>query len=771
MKKFLSWLIINALSVVSVLAQISGRIIDEGDQPLSFVNVQLLSLPDSTFIIGTISDKNGAFHLSASDFKEKIVVLTFVGYETKFIVPTSNDLNVIKMTPSSVVINTVVVTGRKPMYQLKGDRLIASIGNSSLKTLGDAKDILKQMPGIRSERDKIEVFGKGTPLIYINGRMVRDDLELKQLKSQDIDKIELITNPGAEYDATVSSVIRIKTRSLQGEGLGGSINSGIMKAKFFSFEEGVKLNYRHKNLDLFTSVNYENTKELDDETDDMTIFSDPIWKFNAKLKSNRHDENIDSKVGANYRCNGDNFIGAIYEYSQLPQSPVRNIEATYETFANNILDDEVTSRDWQKNTGSFHRVNSYYNGLIAKKIHIDFNFDFLYGTNDNKLRTNEESEKENSRIVTSLGNTKNVLYSGKLILGYSIGKGTLQFGGEYTNIRRNDLYQNNESIIDDAAIKTNEQKHAEFLAFNMPFKEVSFNVGIRFEHADFKYWDAGIYKEDKSRIYTQLFPNVSVSFPMKDARMSIAYSSKTQRPSFSQLDGNVQYLNRFMYKSGNPLLKPQTMHDVTWQMLYKFTRFSVGYVYIRDYIGRTRESYKNDEIITLGTYQNFKKNQQINIAISLSPKIKFWHPSLNVYFSQPLFEAMYKGQMKKMQNPRLFLSLNNQLNLSANLILSVDMDYQSAGSQDVVQWQPSGGIDLGIRHSFFSKKMDINLKVKDLFNTRKLDFTGYSQTTSLKTRIRYSSRCVLLTAVYYFNAVQSKYKGGNSVNEDIRRLK
>lgn len=771
MKKILSWFIINTLSVVPVLAQISGRIIDQSDQPLSFVNVQLLSLPDSTFITGTISDKNGAFHLSASDFKEKIVVLTFVGYETKLIVPTSNNLSVIKMTPSSIVINTVVVTGRKPMYQLKGDRLIANIGNSSLKSLGDAKDVLKQMPGIRSERDKIEVFGKGTPLIYINGRMVRDDLELKQLKSQDIDKIELITNPGAEYDATVSSVIRIKTRSLQGEGLGGSINSGMQQTKFFSFAEGVKLNYRHKNLDLFTSINYESMKELDDETDDMTIFSDPIWKFNAKLKSNRHDENIDSKAGANYRCNGDNFIGAIYEYSHSPKSPARNIEATYETFANDILDDEVTSCDWQKNTGSFHRFNSYYNGLIAKKIHVDFNFDFLYGINDNKLRTNEESEKENSRIVTSLGNTKNVLYSGKLILGYSIGKGTLQFGGEYTNIRRNDLYQNNESIIDDAAIKTNEQKHAEFLAFNMPFKEVSFNVGIRYEQADFKYWDAGIYKEDKSRIYTQLFPNASVSFPVKDARMSIAYSSKTQRPSFSQLDGNIQYLNRFMYKSGNPLLKPQIMHDVTWQMLYKFTRFSVGYVYIRDYIGRTRVSYKNDEIITLGTYQNFKKNQQINIAISLSPKIKFWHPSLNVYFSQPLFEAMYKGQMKKMQNPRFFLSLNNQLNLSANLILSVDMDYQSAGSQDVIQWQPSGGIDVGIRHSFFSKKMDINLKVKDLFNTRKLDFTGYSQTTSLKTRISYSSRCVLLTAVYYFNAVQIKYKGGNSVNEDIRRLK
>lgn len=771
MKKFFSWFIINALSILSVLAQISGRIIDEGDQPLSFVNVQLLSLPDSTFITGAISDKNGAFHLSVSDFKEKIVVLTFVGYETKLIVPTSNDLSVIKMASSSIAINTVVVTGRKPMYQLKGDRLIASIGNSSLKSLGDAKDVLKQMPGIRSERDKIEVFGKGTPLIYINGRMVRDDLELKQLKSEDIDKIELITNPGAEYDATVSSVIRIKTRSLQGEGLGGSINTGIKKTKFFSFEEGVKLNYRHKNLDLFTSVNYENTKELDDETEDVTIFSDPIWKLNAKLKSNMHNENIDSKVGANYRCNGNNFIGAIYEYSHSPKSPARNIEATYKTFATDILDDEVTSRDWQKNTESFHRINSYYNGLIAKKIHVDFNFDFLYGTNNNKMRNNEESEKENNRIITSLGNTKNVLYSGKLILGYSIGKGMLQFGGEYTNIRRKDLYQNNESIIDDAVIKTNEQKHAEFLAFNMPFKEVSFNVGIRYEHADFKYWEAGIYKEDKSRIYDQLFPNASVSFPVKDTRMSIAYSSKTQRPSFTQLDGSVQYLNRFMYKSGNPLLKPQIMHDVTWQMLYKFTRFSVGYVYIQDYIGRTREIYKSDEAITLGTYQNFKKNQQINIAISLSPKIKFWHPSFNVYFSQPLFEAMYKDQMKKMQNPRFFLSLYNQLNLSDNLILSVDMDYQSAGSQDIIQWQPSGGIDVGIRHSFFSKKMDVKLKVTDLFNTRKLAFTGYSQTTSQKTRINYSSRGVLLTAVYYFNTVQSKYKGGNSANEDIRRLK
>lgn len=101
-------------------------------------------------------------------------------------------------------------------------------------------------------------------------------------------------------------------------------------------------------MDLFTSVNYENTKELDDETEDVTIFSDPIWKLNAKLKSNMHNENIDSKVGANYRCNGNNFIGAIYEYSHSPKSPARNIEATYKTFVTDILYDEVTSRDWQK---------------------------------------------------------------------------------------------------------------------------------------------------------------------------------------------------------------------------------------------------------------------------------------------------------------------------------------------------------------------------------------------------------------------------------------
>lgn len=83
------------------------------------------------------------------------------------------------------------------------------------------------------------------------------------------------------------------------------------------------------------------------------------------------------------------------------------------------------------------------------------------------MRNNEESEKENNRIIISLGNTKNGLYSGKLILGYSIGKGMLQFGGEYTNIRRKDLYQNNESIIDDAVIKTNEQKHEQKQSANI----------------------------------------------------------------------------------------------------------------------------------------------------------------------------------------------------------------------------------------------------------------------------------------------------------------
>ena len=129
-------------------------------------------------------------------------------------------MGIIQLTPDTQLLSEVVIQGTLPKTQLKGDAMVTNIQNSVLAKAGSANDVLGKIPGIIRKEDTFEVFGKGTPLIYINGRLVRDNSELEQLNSDDIKHIEVVQNPGARYDATVKAVIRIQTVRRQGDGFG-----------------------------------------------------------------------------------------------------------------------------------------------------------------------------------------------------------------------------------------------------------------------------------------------------------------------------------------------------------------------------------------------------------------------------------------------------------------------------------------------------------------------------------------------------------------------
>lgn len=107
--------------------------------------------------------------------------------------------------------------------------------------MGTAEDVLKHIPGLQKKNDAYEVFGKGSPIIYVNGRLLRDLSELDQLKSEDIKNVELITSPGARYDASVKAVVKITTRPIKGEGFGFDVRSGYNQWEYLRFRGTVEL--------------------------------------------------------------------------------------------------------------------------------------------------------------------------------------------------------------------------------------------------------------------------------------------------------------------------------------------------------------------------------------------------------------------------------------------------------------------------------------------------------------------------------------------------
>lgn len=202
---------------------VSGVLMDEAEQPVAYANVVLLAMPDSAFVTGTISDDKGAFSLPAEG-KDRIIRISSIGYVTVCRPCQSADLGIIRLASDTQMLNEVVVKGNLPKTRLKGDALVTNIQNSVLSVAGSANDVLAKIPGLQKTEGSFTVFGKGTPIFYINGRLVRNTSELEQLHSSDIKSVEVITNPGAQYDATVKAVVLIKTLKPVGEGLGFNVN-------------------------------------------------------------------------------------------------------------------------------------------------------------------------------------------------------------------------------------------------------------------------------------------------------------------------------------------------------------------------------------------------------------------------------------------------------------------------------------------------------------------------------------------------------------------
>ena len=246
-----------SLTTQAKTQDVGGRVIDQNGEPLGFVSVALLSA-DSTYIQGATSDENGAFMIQTTDAC-CILRLSFIGYRTQFVDVKGTDVGTIQMEEDQPLLNEIIVKGQMPKTKLTGNSMVTTIQGTILGTSGTAKEMLAKVPGMTLKGEDLEVLGKGTPIFYINGRKMQDKDELKRLRSEEIQSVEVITNPGAQYDATISAVVRIKTVRREGAGFGFDLMAANNQDLAFGFSDPsstLNLRYRRNNLDLFGMVNY-----------------------------------------------------------------------------------------------------------------------------------------------------------------------------------------------------------------------------------------------------------------------------------------------------------------------------------------------------------------------------------------------------------------------------------------------------------------------------------------------------------------------------------
>lgn len=479
----------------------------------------------------------------------------------------------------------VVVKGNLPNTRLKGNAMITRIQGTPLADAGTLGEMLVKVPGMTGTDEAPEVLGKGSPLIYINGRLMRDNSELKRLKGEDIRDVEVINNPGAQYDAQVRAVVRIRTRKLQGDGLSLDLTLADEHDLRYDFDRPqfkLGANYRTNGVDIFGSVYlYHQDYRQYSTIEDITTTDKVFRQYGPYTMTWKHD-NLTYTAGINWQLSDNHSLGVRTDLTHRPKSGTNQVIYDEDVFENDVLMDHLYSHQTSKESKPLGWLtNTYYNGKVAQ-LSIDFNFDFMSNGTDTD-RENIEQSKVQDDFVLSKSGTKSHLYATKLVSSYPVWKGELEAGTEMTFMNRNNTYWIDKTLIANTNADITENNIAAFAEYGCDFKKYgNASVGLRYEHTLLDYDDAMNKDDNLHRSMDEWFPTASYSVALGKVQTALSYSMKTNRPSFFAMNDAVTYISRYMYQAGNSQLLNERVRDLTLNVSYKWVTLTASYEHLKN---------------------------------------------------------------------------------------------------------------------------------------------------------------------------------------------
>ena len=750
-----------------------GHIIDEKGLPIAYANVYLLSPSDSVRVIGGgVSNEAGLFVIPC-DAKPVVARISFLGYKTVTRQFNSNELGTIQMQPDSYRLNGVEVKGTRPLVRIKDDAFVTTVEDTYLSKMGTGYDVLTHLPGVLRNGGNIEVIGRGTPLIYINGRLMRDLGELNQLSSDQIKDVEVVMTPGAKYDASVRSVIRIKTIRPVGEGFSFS-NKTLTGVNHYIFgQEEINVNYRAGGLDLFATADIEDFRMKVENTSRQDTYlqhtipqkSSTHYMQQGTTNYKPHTNIYYGKVGFNYLFDDHHSIGMTYTAASRPSR--QKSDFMTDAFEDETDDDHLTGDGHEKTKRIEHNVNAYYSGTVGK-LSIDANADMVIQNETTDALTFEVAEESENRSVTTRSEAKNRLYAAKLVAGYPLWKGKIELGAEGSSVRRTDSFLNPEKIIISSHTETKESNGAVFAELTQQIGKLTGKFGLRYEHVDSRYF--GIIGSDTVRTYNDIFPSAMLSYPIGKVQARLSYARNINRPAFSQLTSDLSYINRYLYESGNPYLRPTYRDNLSLALNWKWMMAIIDYAHVNDYIISSYSNYSGDPKIALLQKNNTSGFNHLQAMLHFAPTFGCYHPQLMLAVMSQDLEVKYLGEAKKMNEPMRIIRFNNAVNLPKDVWLNADLSWRSAGDSENIHMTQSWQFDLSLYKAFFHDRLSVKLAVNDVFASMRQKITIFSDIHQFYLDKRTDNRCLKLTISYHFNPTRSKYKGTGAGNDVKGRL-
>ena len=662
----------------------------------------------------------------------------------------------------------VVVRATRPLAKLNSEGFVTEVKGTVLEKLGFAKDVMGMLPGVLNNNGSIEVFGKGKPVFYINGHIVRNNMEVEQLKANQIDKITVITNPSSRYASTVGSIIKITTIKKVGDGFSFDNIATFGYRNYMFGKDNLDLNYRIDNLDVFGTLGFEKGKDTNSSKNVQNSWLSSHHQQNTTMKSTQHSKLIDGKWGFDFSSSPKLSFGAFYQVSYAPTKTNSSIMSSL--YSDDVIESETSAYKDIKLRDLEHLLDGYCHGVWGKW-NLEMTFDLMWKKTHENQNVIEQTDINQDFGIKDVGHAR--LMATELYASHPFLKGNFSFGVDFTNSSREENSESENSIMAGENNKIQELNMAYYVETMQHLGNVTFRIGGRYEHVNSEYFIGGRKNHEQSHVYDKFFPTASLSLPIGKTMVQLSYSKQCYRPLYSQLSNTVHYVNKYLYQSGNPYLQPSYSDNISLNLRYRWLALTANYKKVQNQIITSYTYYDDSKTIALLKKKNSRNSlSNLQIMASFMPGFlwKCYYPVLACGVVSQFYKIDYRGNIKHVDNPLVVVKFNNIFKFHNNYMATVNYSWRSAGNSENIKMGSVGQINLSLAKDL-SKKWNVKLSANDIFNTaRKNTFTIFSGMNDVYIEKAATVRAVECIVRYKFNTVKAKYKGKGAGKKEMDRL-
>lgn len=780
---------------------ITGQVLDKTGRPLEFSAVSLLRVTDSVVIKRTSCDSAGKYHFADIPLGSYRIIASQIGYlkqvSPSFTLTANGSVNVpaIVLSASPNQLKEVQIRAKKPLFERRIDRTIVNVESSALSAGGSVNDILEIAPGVSVDQNQITLKGKQGVTVMIDDKVVKLSASqvsslLQSMPASSIDKIELISNPSAKYDAEgKGGIINIKTKKGTNLGFNGTITSGLSIGNYPKFSEGLNLNYKLKKLNVFSNYSYQHNKSINQYLSDKIISEGTPLTYHQEKISHGISDAHNARLGADYDLNSKNTIGILGTLN----TSTRNSDFLEKTQFNNYRSLQPDSSLASRNTG-FAQYKTY--GINLNSRHV-------LGAEDHVLVLNADytaysSASPNSYINTNYNEDGTVIRNPEKVLNdasiainlltakvdytYPINKTSkLEAGAKtaFTHSNSSILFQSGDAagqVTTDTNRTNTFDYHENISALYLNYvtklsKQTDFQAGLRSENTHYsgKSVTTG---QTIGRNYLQLFPSLFLLQHLGKNELSFSYSRRIDRPSFDILNPFIEYSSPYFYTQGNPLLKPQTTHSFELNYSYHTDlNISLNYSRTKDYYNYFT-SLADSSGATRQTIDNFKNYDTWNLSVSYNKEIiKWWNLTANADAFYDRFQTPYLGTFINVKQGGYNFNILNSFQLDSKLSLEILNIYRSKRLVLARIIAAKYRADAALKYNVLNNKGVIKLGVTDIFYTYLNK--GFNQFENFYDTFynRNENRRFNLSLSYKFGGKATSIKKNQSNKEELDRIK